>query len=120
MTSTDPKMLCLLGHNVNSISPNIHNEQFKYFKIPYAYFQINVETKNLGTTVSALKNLNFAGANVTIPHKERIIKYLDRVDVNADKTGAVNTIIKKGNKLIGHNTDIDGFSTPLKRTNRNI
>ena len=120
MTSTDPKMLCLLGHNVNSISPNIHNEQFKYFKIPYAYFQINVETKNLGIAVSALKNLNFAGANVTIPHKERIIKYLDRIDANADKTGAVNTIIKKGNKLIGYNTDIDGFSTPLKRTNHNI
>ena len=61
---------------MNSISPNIHNEQFKYFKIPYAYFQVNVETKNLGTAINALKYLDFIGANVTIPHKEIIIKYL--------------------------------------------
>lgn len=105
---------------MNSISPNIHNEQFKYFKIPYAYFQVNVETKNLGTAINALKYLDFIGANVTIPHKEIIIKYLDQIEPSANKVGAVNTIIKKGNKLIGHNTDIDGFSIPLKKRNYNI
>jgi shikimate dehydrogenase len=64
---------------------------------------------------SALVNLgNFLGANVTIPHKEEILKYLDDISKEAKVVGAVNTIVIKETKILGYNTDITGFIKSLE------
>ena len=57
----------------------------------------------------------FLGANVTIPHKERVVPLVDRLTEEAQATGAVNTITKDGKKLIGHNTDVGGFKVALDK-----
>ena len=68
--------------------------------------------------ISLLRNENYLGANLTIPHKERVGGYLDKIDPWAAKMGAVNTITKDGNMLTGHNTDGQAFLKSLKRSGR--
>ena len=69
-------------------------------------YPADVSEKNLRNVVNILKkDHNFMGSAVTIPYKEKIIKYLDKIDSNCKKIGSINTILKKGNKLIGFNTD---------------
>ena len=63
--------------------------------------------------VDGLKGLGFRGANVTIPHKTMIIKYLDAVDADALIIGAVNTIVNDGGIMTGYNTDVTGFLAAL-------
>ena len=58
---------------------------------------------------------DFLGANVTIPHKERVVPQVDRLTEEAHATGAVNTLTKEGRKLVGHNTDVPGFTVALDK-----
>ncbi len=58
---------------------------------------------------------DWAGANVTVPYKEKVIAYLDRLEGAAKELRAVNTIVRKGNRLLGYNTDMPGFLADLKR-----
>lgn len=63
---------------------------------------------------------NFAGLNVTVPYKEKILPFLDELDVSARKIGAVNTVLNDGGKLIGYNTDFFGLDYTLKRSDINV
>jgi 3-dehydroquinate dehydratase/shikimate dehydrogenase len=103
----------------HSVSPQIHNAAFKFHKMNAVYVPFAV--KNLEEFVRRMVNpktreidLNFRGFSVTIPHKIEIMKYLDFVDETARKIGAVNTVKIEGDKLLGFNTDADGFIEPLK------
>jgi shikimate dehydrogenase len=69
----------------------------------------------LAEAVTELRGDDFLGANVTIPHKERIVPLVDRLTEEAHATGAVNTITKEGKRLVGHNTDVPGFKVALDR-----
>jgi shikimate dehydrogenase len=69
----------------------------------------------LADAVSELRGDAFLGANVTIPHKERVAPMVDRQTDDAHVTGAVNTITREGKRLIGHNTDVPGFKVALDR-----
>jgi len=69
----------------------------------------------LADAIAELRGDDFLGANVTIPHKERIVPLVDRLTDEAHVTGAVNTITKEGKRLIGHNTDVPGFRVALDR-----
>lgn len=94
-----------LGH---SYSPEIHS-----YLADYSYALFEKEPEEIG---DFLKNGDFAGINVTVPYKKEVIPYLDELSDRAKKLGAVNTIVRRGGKLIGHNTDYFGFEMMLRRS----
>lgn len=109
------KIYALLGHPVeHTASCAMHNAAFKALGINACYIALDVKPKYLKEALTSLTALNVAGVNVTIPHKQTCMKYLDKIDIQAKNIGAVNTIINKNGKLIGYNTDADGFIDSLK------
>ena len=117
MESNSNEMLyCLLGNGIkNSLSPIIHNSFFQSNKLESYYTTFNVNSNDLKTILDTLRKLNFRGANVTIPHKTDIIPYLDSLDSLANSVNAVNTVLYENEKLIGYNTDVEGFMKPLRK-----
>jgi len=108
------KVLGLLGYPVeHSLSPAMHNAAFKHLGLDCCYLTFPVKPELLKDAVKAVKALNLAGANVTMPHKENIIPLLDQVDADASFIGAVNTIVNSNGKLMGYNTDGRGFMRSL-------
>jgi shikimate dehydrogenase len=67
----------------------------------------------LADAVNEVRGDDFLGANVTIPHKEKLVPLVDRLTEEAHATGAVNTLTREGRRLIGHNTDVPGFRVAL-------
>ena len=101
-------------------SPKLWNNAYKYFKKNLKMYPADVSEKNLQGLCNFLKSdKNFLGSSVTMPFKEKIIKYLDKTDMNAATIGSVNTIVKKNNKLIGYNTDYSGALYSIKKTKIN-
>ncbi len=97
----------LLGRKLtHSYSPQIHAHLGDY---NYELFEVEPEDLE-----SFLKTKDFSGLNVTVPYKKAVIPYLDELSPVARKLGAVNTIVKRNGKLIGHNTDYFGFQTMVK------
>lgn len=96
-----------LGH---SLSPAMHNAALKTNLIEGNYVALETPPEKLAEQITFLKNENFRGFNVTIPHKVEIIKYLDSIYNFAKVVGAVNTVvIDENKKLHGYNTDVYGF-----------
>ncbi len=127
MTSSSKKrevgtrLYCLIGHNVEySLSPEIHNAAFQALGIRAVYIVLSIPPPILPDLISSFKRIGVSGFNITIPHKESIIPLLDKVDALATKTGAVNTVISKGRKLYGYNTDVYGVLRPLQSRGVNI
>ena len=91
----------------------MHNAAFEHIGLDCCYLTFPVKPELLKDAVKAVRALNFAGVNVTMPHKENVIPLLDKVDADASFIGAVNTIVNRsasgGGKLIGYNTDGRGF-----------
>ena len=113
--NSNEMLYCLLGNEIkNSLSPIIHNSFFLSNNLEGYYTTLNVNSKNLKTILHTLCKLNFRGANVTIPHKTDIIPYLDSLDSLANSVNAVNTVLYENEKLIGYNTDVEGFLGPLR------
>ncbi len=102
---------CPLGH---SISPAMHNAAFKELDLDFEYVPLEVDPEDLGEALKGLRAMHFAGFNVTIPHKETIVPYLDEVTQLARRIGAVNTVLNQEGKLVGYNTDGPGFIDSLK------
>ena len=117
MGNNSTEMLyCLLGYGIkNSLSPTIHNSFFQSNNLEGYYTTFNVNSSDLETILDTLRKLNFRGANVTIPHKTDIIPYLDSLDPLANSVNAVNTVLYDDEKLIGYNTDVEGFMKPLRK-----
>ena len=106
----------LFGHPVeHSFSPLIHNAAFKALGLNYVYVPFAVQPGDLGAAVAALRALNMAGVNVTIPHKEAVLRHLDEVSAEVRLMGAVNTVVNQSGHLVGHNTDGPGFMEALSR-----
>ncbi len=100
------KQYKVIGYPIaHSLSPRMHNEHFKLQNI--AAFYDKLELKELHSNIQLLQQLD--GFNVTVPHKETIIDYLDEIDELAQKIGAVNTVVCRQGKLMGYNTDALGF-----------
>lgn len=107
--------LLVIGNPIkHSRSPLIHNYWLKQKKLNHLYEKKLTEIKDLQNVVLDLKNGKLKGVNVTLPFKNEIIKYCDEVEDNARNTGAINTLYKKNNKIIGANTDGVGFLSSLK------
>lgn len=114
------KIIGVFGYPIeHSLSPPMHNAAFSYLGLDYCYLAFSVRPEDLKPAVESVRALNLVGVNVTIPHKERVLPYLDEVSREARLIGAVNTIHNKGGKLIGYNTDIRGFLTSLKQAGFN-
>ena len=99
----------------HSISPVIHNRAFQYRRMEAVYLPFLVPPPQLRDFFSLAEKLPIAGFSVTIPHKQKIIRYLDIVDPLARRIGAVNTVWRKGGKWRGTNTDTAGVTIPLGR-----
>ena len=112
--SSSTKIVGLIGYPVeHSRSPLMHNAAFESLGLDFVYLLFSVRPGYLKEAVMGLRALDIAGANVTIPYKEEVMKYLDEISSEAKFIGAVNTIHNKEGKLIGYNTDGQGFITSL-------
>ena len=97
-------------------SPKLWNKVYKKKKSSCRMYPADVSLKKLGKLINYLKSdKKFLGGSVTAPYKIEIMKYLDEIDLNAKNIGSVNTIVKKGNKIKGFNTDYFGAFETLKK-----
>lgn len=111
----ETKLVAILGDDVgHSKSPSMLNAAFREKKLNYYYFPIDVKPKYLADVVRGISKMNFAGFTLTMPHKIEIMKYLDEIDPLAEKIGSVNTVKIIEGKLIGYNTDGEGFVKSLE------
>ncbi|MBO8128741.1 MAG: shikimate dehydrogenase [Peptococcaceae bacterium] len=118
MINADTRLVGLLGTPVRySLSPVMQNAAFHELGLNYAYVAFDVGRADLAVAVGGIKALGLAGANVTVPHKEAVFALVDEVSRSAYLTGAVNTIVNQGGKLVGYNTDGEGFIASLKEHN---
>lgn len=91
----------------------MHNAAFLHLNMNFCYVPFSVKPELLGDAVKAIRSLNLRGVNITVPHKEKIIPFLDKVNEEASFIGAVNTILNSGGILTGYNTDGRGFMESL-------
>lgn len=105
----------------HSLSPKIHNSWIEENKIDGVYLALQINKNDLFNCVDSLVKMNFAGFNVTIPHKEEIFKICDFKSKTAQLTKAVNTVIvTEDKKLFGHNSDSEGFLNNLQNSQKNF
>jgi len=115
------KLYGLIGEKLgHSFSSNIHSSIFSEMNIKGYYHLFEVKRENLKDVVVGLNALGIEGANVTIPYKVDIMKYLDKISEEAKQIGAVNTICIKDGKTVGYNTDYYGFGMMLEKYNVDI
>jgi shikimate dehydrogenase len=104
----------IIGHPLgHTMSPLLHNWGFTRMGVKAAYVAFPTPPERLGAFIQAVRILPVAGLSVTIPHKETVIPLLDGVSALSTATGAVNTLVWEDGMLIGHNTDVVGFVSPL-------
>ena len=109
------KFACLFGSPVaHSISPAMHNYSFEKLGIDAKYYAVDVNADGLEDVMKDIRVTDFLGANVTMPLKTEIIKYLDRLDISSQLAGAVNTIVPINGQLVGYTTDGAGFVDSLR------
>lgn len=101
----------------HSISPAMHNAAFRELGLTGNYSLLPVEREeDLDRVLAGLRaDPDWTGANVTVPYKEKILPHLDRLEGAAADLKAVNTVVRRGDRLIGHNTDMPAFLADLKR-----
>lgn len=115
MITGKTKIIGIFGDPVeHTLSPLIHNEAFQHLKLDYCYVPFNVKKEKLKEAVQSIRALNIKGVNITVPHKEVVIQYLDEISEEAKNIEAVNTILNDNGVLKGYNTDVKGFILSLK------
>jgi len=92
----------------------MHNSAFESLGLDSVYVAFDIEPEDIGDATRAIRTMGIKGINITIPHKQTIIPFLDEVSPDAKLTGAVNTVKNKGGKLTGFNTDVGGFLRAIK------
>ncbi len=102
----------------HSLSPVMQNAALQALQKDFVYVPFQVNPLHLQRAIDGVRSLGIRGLNVTIPHKERVMDYLDEVDPVAQLIGAVNTIDNKVGRLIGYNTDGIGFLRSLREEAR--
>src|SRR5881275_646594 len=99
----------------HSISPAVHNRAFQARRLDAVYLPFLVQGGKLKDFFVLADKLPLAGFSVTLPHKQKVLRYLDQIDPLARRIGAVNTVWRKAGKWRGTNTDAAGVSVPLSR-----
>jgi shikimate dehydrogenase len=114
MSEFQRDVYALIGNPVgHSLSPVMHNSAYRDMDLNARYVSFCV--KDLENAILGIRALDIKGVSVTIPHKVEVMKYLDEVDEEARKLGAVNTIINKNGRLLGSNTDWIGVVRTLQK-----
>tara|TARA_B100000989_G_C19518126_1_gene462754 strand:- start:670 stop:1464 length:795 start_codon:yes stop_codon:yes gene_type:complete len=112
------KKYFVIGNPINhSLSPRLHNHWIKQHYIDAIYEKKHLNDSEIENLILEVKKKNIHGLNVTVPFKNMVIPYLDELSEEAKKTQSVNTIYLKNKKVFGHNTDIEGFATSIKKIN---
>ncbi len=115
------KKYFVIGNPIDhSLSPKLHNYWFKENNVNAVYDKKKAEEKDLQSIISKIKEKKINGINVTVPFKKTIIPYLDKLSSEAEQTKSVNTIFLSNDNLVGHNTDIAGFTKAIKNLNFSI
>jgi shikimate dehydrogenase len=105
----------IFGHPVkHSLSPDMHNSAFNELGLNSVYVAFDIDPENIEEATKAIRVMGIKGINITIPHKQTIIHYLDEVSPDAKLTGAVNTVKNENGRLSGYNTDVGGFLRAIR------
>ena len=111
------KKYLVIGNPIeHSLSPQLHNYWIKKNNIHALYEKLKLNNDNLKDLISKVKKKEINGINVTVPFKKEIISHLDKLTKDAEITQSVNTIYLNNDKVIGHNTDINGFENAIRDT----
>lgn len=105
----------IFGHPVkHSLSPDMHNSAFNTLGLNSVYVAFDIDPESIEEAARAIRVMGIRGINITIPHKQTIIPYLDEVSPDAKLTGAVNTVKNENGRLLGYNTDVGGFLRAIR------
>ena len=111
------KKFFVIGNPIeHSLSPILHNYWIKINGIDAIYEKQKLNENELKKFISLVREKKINGINVTVPFKRSVIPYLDELSLEAQNTQSVNTIYFRNSKVIGHNTDIIGFETSIKKS----
>ncbi len=99
----------------HSISPAVHNRAFQHKRMDAVYLPFLVHPPHLKDFFVLAEKMNISGVSVTIPHKQKVMRYLQAIDPLARRIGAVNTVWRKAGKWRGTNTDAEGVTVPLSK-----
>ena len=109
------KKFLVIGNPIeHSLSPKLHNFWIKTNNLSAIYEKKKLNEAELGSLVEEVKKRNIHGINVTIPFKKAVIPFLDHLSVESENTQSVNTIYLDNDKIVGHNTDIEGFELSIQ------
>ena len=115
MKNMSKKKYLVIGNPIeHSLSPLLHNYWIKKSNIEAVYEKQKMTISDLKSLFSRIQKKEITGVNVTVPFKKEVISYLDELSPEAQKTQSVNTINLNNGKVIGHNTDINGFESAIK------
>ena len=115
------KNFLVIGNPINhSLSPKLHNYWIKKYKIDAVYEKKLLNNNEIKDLIFNIKEEKIHGLNVTVPFKKVIIPFLNELSEEAEISQSVNTIYKRDNKIIGDNTDIEGFKLSLEKTEQEI
>ena len=109
------ELVGVFGHPVAE-NPTIVMQEaaFRALDLNWRYLTVEVYPEDLAAAMQGLRAFNMRGINLTIPHKIEVLKYLDEVSTAAQLMGAVNTVVREGDRLVGENTDGKGFMQSLR------
>ena len=109
------KKFLVIGNPIeHSLSPKLHNFWIKVNNLDAIYEKKKINENILTDLILEIKKKNIHGINVTVPFKKAVIPYLDKLTFESESTQSVNTIHLEDNKLVGHNTDIEGFERSIQ------
>ena len=115
------KNYLVIGNPIeHSLSPKLHNYWIKENNIEAKYEKLKLNENEIKSLILEVREQKLNGVNVTVPFKKKVINYLDDLSSEAEKTQSVNTIYFKNNRVVGHNTDIEGFEMAIKNLKFNI
>jgi len=115
------KFFSVIGNPINhSLSPKLHNHWIKKYKIDAIYEKRLLNNNEIKDLIFNIREEKLHGMNVTVPFKKIVIPFLDELSEEAKISQSVNTIYKKDNKIIGDNTDIEGFKLSLEKIGQKI
>jgi shikimate dehydrogenase len=109
------KKYLVIGNPIeHSLSPELHNYWIKTNMIKAIYEKMKITNDQIKDLILEIKGGKINGLNITVPFKQEVIPHLDHLSEEAHKTQSVNTVLLKDDKVIGHNTDIEGFEYSIK------
>ena len=112
------KKYLVIGNPIDhSLSPKLHNYWITINNLKAIYEKKKIMSNEIQDLINDIKRKKFSGINVTVPFKKEVINFLDVLSEEAQITQSVNTIYVENNKVVGHNTDIDGFESSIKKIN---